>query len=47
MVIKGEKREGMKLKDWDWPVYTTVYKIDNQWGPTELHRELYAMLVAT
>ena len=28
MVMKGEEGRD-KLGDWDWHIYTTVYKIDN------------------
>ena len=30
---QGE-RGGDKLGDWDWHTHTTIYKIDNQQGPT-------------
>ena len=29
---------------WDWHMHTTIYKIDNQQGPTVQHRELYSIL---
>ena len=29
-----------KLGVWDQQIHTTVYKIDNQQGPTTQHREL-------
>ena len=32
-----------KLGDWDWHIHTTIYKIDNQQGPTVEHRELYSI----
>ena len=28
-----------RLGVWDWHVHTTIFKIDNQQGPTLLHRE--------
>ena len=31
-----------KLLSWD--LYTTIYKIDNQQGPTVWYRELYSIL---
>ena len=32
-----------KLGDWDWHTHTTIYKLDNQQGPTVEHRELYSI----
>ena len=39
----GEKigLDGEKLEAWDKHIHTTIYKIDNQQGPTVQHRELY------
>ena len=34
MVIKGESGGRDKLGVWDKHIHTTVYKIDNQQGPT-------------
>ena len=42
MVIKGEGGGRDKLGVWDQQIQTTIYKIDLQ-GPTEQHRELYAV----
>ena len=33
MDTKGEG-EWDELGDWDWHIYTTMYKIDNKWEPT-------------
>ena len=33
-----------KLGDWHWHIYTTMYKLDNQWEPTLYHRELYSVV---
>ena len=35
---------GDELGDWDWHIYTIMYKIDNLWQPNIQHRELYSML---
>ena len=43
MVTKGERWGSDKLGGWDGPVHSTVYKIDNQQGPTVEHRELYSI----
>ena len=44
MVTKGERGVGRdKLGVWDYHRHTTIYKIDNQQGPTVEHRELYSM----
>ena len=32
-----------KLGVWDEQIHTTIYKIDNQQGPTVQHRELYSI----
>ena len=40
MVTRGERGRD-KLEIWDWQIHNTVYKIDNQQGPTVQHRELY------
>ena len=29
MVTKGERGGGNKLRDWDWHIYITIYKIGN------------------
>ena len=42
MVTRGERR-GDKLGVWDEHIHTTMYKIDNQQGPTVEHRELYSV----
>ena len=34
MVTKGERWGREKLGVWDQHIYTTIYKIDNQQGPT-------------
>ena len=35
MVTKGEMwADEDKLRGWDWHIYTTIYKISNQQGPT-------------
>ena len=34
MVTTGGKWGRDKLGDWDWHIHTTIYKIDNQQGPT-------------
>ena len=34
MDTQGEEEVWDDLGDWDWHVYTTVFKIDNQWDPT-------------
>ena len=34
MVTKGERRGRDKLGVWDQNIYTTIYKIGNQQGPT-------------
>ena len=41
-----QKREGGwdKLKDWNWYIHTTTYKIGNLEGPTVYHRKTYSML---
>ena len=44
MDIKGGKGGWDELGDWDWNIYTTMYKIDNKWEPAVLHRELCSML---
>ena len=31
---RGKVREKDKLGVWDWPIYTTIFKIGNQQGPT-------------
>ena len=33
-----------KLGVWDYHIHTTIYKIDNQQGPTVQHKELYSVL---
>ena len=40
MVTKGERGWRDKLGVWDEHMHTTIYKIDNQQGPTVQHREL-------
>ena len=42
MVTKGEGSRD-KLGDWDWNILTSIYKTDNQQGPTVEHRELYSI----
>ena len=37
---QGEKRGRARSAVWDRHVYTTIFKIDNQQGPTVQHREL-------
>ena len=37
---KGEGWGEDKLGVWDQHIHTTIYKIDNQQGPTIQHREL-------
>ena len=32
-----------KLGVWKWHIHTTIYKIDNQKGPTVLHKRLYSV----
>ena len=32
-----------KLGVWDQQIHTTIYKIDNQEGPTVQHRDLYSI----
>ena len=32
------------IGNWDWHIYTTVYKVDNWWEQIVYHRELYSML---
>ena len=39
---KGKGGRG-KLGVWDWHIHTTMYKIDNQQGPTVWRRELYSV----
>ena len=29
MVTKGDRGARNKLRDWDWNIHTTIYKIDN------------------
>ena len=43
VVAKGERQERDKLGAWDWQIYTTIHRIDNQQGPTVYHRELYSI----
>ena len=43
MVTKGESSGRDKLGVWDEQIHTTVYKIDEQQGPTVYHRELYSI----
>ena len=33
-MVTGKKRGREKLEDWDWRIHTSIYKIDNQHGPT-------------
>ena len=40
-MVKGER--GDKSGAWDKQTHTTIYKIDNQQGPTVRHRELYSI----
>ena len=35
----GEGNLGVR----NWQIYTTIYKIDEQQGPTVEHRELYSI----
>ena len=37
------QKEGDKCGIWDEEIYTIIYKIDKQQGPTTEHRELYAI----
>ena len=47
MVTKGETLGGGdKSGAWDEHTHTTIYKIDNQQGPTVQHRELYSIFWA-
>ena len=43
---KGGKEGSDELGDWNWHIYTTdtVYKIDNEWESTVLHRDPYSVL---
>ena len=34
MVTKGERWGRDKLGDWEWHIHTTIYKMDNYYGPT-------------
>ena len=43
MVTKGESQERDKLGVWDSYIYTTMYKTDNQQGPTAQDRGLYSI----
>ena len=48
MVTEGETVEGEGTnQDTGVNTYTTVYKADNQQGPTVQHRELYSIFVIT
>ena len=40
MIARGKDSYGV----WDGHVHTAVFKMDNQQGPTVLHRELCSML---
>ena len=40
-VTKGERRD--KLGAWDLHIYITIYKVNNQQGPTVQHREFYSV----
>ena len=33
MVTKGEGGGGDELRGWDWQMYTSVYRMDDQQGP--------------
>lgn len=35
--------ENYKLEVWDWHTHTTIYKLDNQQGPTVQHRGLFSI----
>ena len=39
MVTKGKSGQRDKLGVWDSQIYTTIYKIGKQQGPTVQHRE--------
>ena len=39
-MVAGGKKQGV----WEGRVYTVIFKMDNQQGPTESHRELCSML---
>ena len=41
---RGNVRGRNKSGAWYEHVYTTIYEIDNQQGPTVWHRELYSIL---
>ena len=46
MVVKG-KRGRDKVGIWDSLIHNTIYRIDNQQGPTVQHKELYAQYFVT
>ena len=35
--------EGIVQGVWDWDVHPTIFKIDNQQGPTVCHREFFSI----
>ena len=34
LMVTQRERGGNKLGGWDWHIHTTIFKIDNQQGPT-------------